>query len=118
MSLIKRTLNNDLGYRNYLRKSIQGATTKDEQAWCRYFAAEEYTACGCIVEWGCWLGSLTISTCEGLLKNTQIDKSRIYNVYDNFEWMELYENWLSDDSHKGKFKPGESFYPYYCVQVE
>ncbi len=106
-----------LGYENYLRHWIHGATTKEEQAWCRYFAAEEYTGRGCLVEWGCWLGSLTKSTCEGLLENSRIEKSGFYNVYDNFEWKEFYENWVYDKSLKGRFKPGESFYPYFCDLV-
>lgn len=87
-----------------------GATTIEEQAWCRWFAAETYTAAGAIVELGPWLGSLTASYCKGLRSNPRAAARRnIAYVYDLFEWSAIFEEWSHGTQHAGRFMPGDSF---------
>jgi hypothetical protein len=87
-----------------------GATTIEEQAWCRWFAAEVYSAQGAIVELGPWLGSLTTSYCEGLERNPgAAAREKFAFVYDLFEWSAIFEEWARDTPHAGRFSAGESF---------
>jgi hypothetical protein len=91
-----------------------GATTVEEQAWCRWFGAEVYTAKGALVELGPWLGSLTTSLCEGLVRNHRAARRRaIAHVFDLFEWSDIFEEWSRGTPHAGRFVPGESFESYY-----
>jgi hypothetical protein len=91
-----------------------GATTAEEQAWCRWFGAEAYTAQGALVELGPWLGSLTTSLCEGLARNPRAAGRReIVHVYDLFEWSEIFEEWSRGTPHAGRFVAGDSFEAYY-----
>jgi hypothetical protein len=91
-----------------------GATTAEEQAWCRWFAAEIYTAEGALVELGPWLGSLTMSLCEGLVRNPRAAQRReIAHVFDLFEWSSIFEEWSHGTPHAGRFAPGQSFEAYF-----
>ena len=91
-----------------------GATTAEEQAWCRWYGAEAYTAEGALVELGPWLGSLTLSLCEGLVRNPRASQRReIAYVFDLFEWSDIFEQWSHGTPHAGRFRPGESFEAYY-----
>ena len=93
---------------------LVGATTLEEQAWCRWFAAEVYTAAGAIVELGPWLGSLTASYCEGLLRNSRTaGRRKLAFAYDLFEWAPIYEDWSRGSRHAGRFAPGDSFEAYF-----
>ena len=87
-----------------------GATTIEEQAWCRWFAAEIFTGAGALVELGPWLGSLTLSYCEGLVRNPRARMRRkLAFVYDLFEWSAIFEEWSRGTPHAGRLKPGQSF---------
>lgn len=91
-----------------------GATTLEEQAWCRWFAAEVYTGEGALVELGPWLGSLTTSYCEGLLRNPLTpQRHEVAYVYDLFEWSGIFEEWSRGTPHAGRFAAGESFEAYF-----
>lgn len=91
-----------------------GATSIEEQAWCRWFAAEAYTADGVIVELGPWLGSLTASYCEGLRANPRAAaRGKTAYVYDLFEWSAIFEEWARGTNHAGRFRPGDSFEDYF-----
>jgi hypothetical protein len=92
-----------------------GATTAEEQAWCRWFGAEVYTGEGALVELGSWLGSLTTSLCEGLARNPRAAPRReIAYVFDLFEWSDIFEEWSRGTPHAGRFSPGDSFETYFC----
>ena len=100
----------------YLRpgRGYVGATTVEEQAWCRWFGAKIYTGEGAAVELGPWLGSLTTSLCEGLVDNPRAARRReIVHVFDLFEWSGIFEEWSRGSPHAGRFVPGESFLEYY-----
>jgi hypothetical protein len=92
-----------------------GATSLEEQVWCRWFGREIYTGNGVVVEWGPWLGSLTKSCCEGLEKNPAVlDKKKFFHVYDLFKWSQIFELWSGSSCHAGKFREGDDFYKYFC----
>jgi hypothetical protein len=91
-----------------------GLTTKEEQAWCRWFGAEAYDGRGVIVEWGSWLGSLTTSYCEGLALNASVPaRGKVAYVYDLFRWEEWCEDQVKGTEHAGKLTIGESFIDYF-----
>jgi hypothetical protein len=92
-----------------------GATTLEEQVWCRWFGREVYKGIGAVVEWGPWLGSLTQSYCEGLDNNPAVAglKKFVY-VYDLFDWSPIFEAWAKGSSHAHRFKEGEDFHDYFC----
>jgi hypothetical protein len=104
------------GFLRYLSAGPKhlGATTAEEQAWCRWFGADVYTAQGAVVELGPWLGSLTTSLCEGLVRNSRaVQRREIVYVFDLFEWSSLFEEWSRATPHAGLFAPGASFETYY-----
>jgi hypothetical protein len=91
-----------------------GLTTKEEQAWCRWYAAEVYDGRGVIVEWGAWLGSLTASYCEGLAANPRLPTHRpLAFAYDLFRWEEWCEEQVHGTEHAGKHAIGASFADYF-----
>ena len=93
-----------------------GATTVEEQAWCRWYAAEVFTGRGALVEWGPWLGSLTASYCEGLARNARVaGKKGFVHIYDLFTWSEIFEQWSAGTPHAGRFQPGDDFRDYFCA---
>lgn len=92
-----------------------GATTVEEQAWCRWYGRDIYQGNGAVVEWGPWLGSLTQSYCEGLRKNPRITgKKNFAHVYDLFKWSSIFESWSANSPHAGKFNEGDDFREYFC----
>lgn len=91
-----------------------GLTTKEEQAWCRWYGAEAYGGHGVIVEWGSWLGSLTTNYCEGLALNPRRPSAGIVAyAYDLFRWEEWCENEARGTEHAGKLAIGASFADYF-----
>lgn len=92
-----------------------GATTLEEQAWCRWFGREVYQGIGAVVEWGPWLGSLTESYCEGFEKNEALaGKNQFVHIYDLFKWVSIFESWAGNSVHAGRFREGDDFYQYFC----
>jgi hypothetical protein len=103
-------------YAEYLEPGEKrlGLTTKDEQAWCRWYGAEGYTGRGAIVEWGAWLGSLTSSYCDGLRSNSRRPDFRtVAYAYDLFRWEPWCEDEVRNTEHAGRLQVGESFADYF-----
>jgi hypothetical protein len=91
-----------------------GLTTKEEQAWCRWYGEEAYAGEGVIVEWGAWLGSLTTSYCEGLASNPRLPTTgTVAYAYDLFRWEEWCEDQVRGTEHEGRLRVGESFADYF-----
>ena len=92
-----------------------GLTTKEEQAWCRWYGAEVYEGRGVIVEWGAWLGSLTSSYCEGLTLNSRLGPTpgRVAYVYDLFQWEEWCEDQVKGTEHANTLALGQSYATYF-----
>ena len=106
------------GFRAYLAAGPKyvGATTIEEQAWCRWFGAEIYSGAGALVEFGPWLGSLTASYCEGLARNPRAaGRTKIAHVYDLFTWSRIFEEWSRGTPHAGRHAAGESFEAYFLA---
>lgn len=91
-----------------------GLTTKDEQAWCRWFGAEAYTGRGAVVEWGAWLGSLTSNYCDGLLANARRPSGVVAYAYDLFRWEQWCEDEVRGTEHAGRLRVGQSFADYFA----
>jgi hypothetical protein len=93
-----------------------GLTTKEEQAWCRWYGAEAYDGRGVIVEWGAWLGSLTTSYCEGLALNPRLPADgKVAYAYDLFRWEPWCEEQVRDSEHAGRLAVGEPFADYFAA---
>lgn len=91
-----------------------GLTTKEEQAWCRWYGAEAYGGRGVIVEWGAWLGSLTTSYCEGLALNPHLPTRRpVAYAFDLFRWEEWCEEQVRGTEHAGRLAIGATFDDYF-----
>src|SRR5689334_20065920 len=104
------------GYRAHLRDGDKylGLTTREEQAWCRWYGAEAYDGSGVLVEWGAWLGSLTTSYCEGLVRNPRLPRGRtVAYAYDLFRWEPWCEDEARGSAHAGRLTVGESFLDYF-----
>jgi hypothetical protein len=93
-------------------EKLLGATTAEEQAFCRWFA-EHGLVQGKVVEFGPWLGSLTIPTALGLSKNTRVPPGEGIETYDLFRWNEGFENWVLGTPYEGRCKPGDSYLPLF-----
>ncbi len=93
-----------------------GLTTKEEQAWCRWYGAEAYEGRGAIVEWGSWLGSLTTNYCEGLALNPRLPPAgKVAYAYDLFRWEPWCEEQVQGTEHAGRLTVGESFADYFTA---
>jgi hypothetical protein len=90
-----------------------GLTTKEEQAWCRWYGEEAYGGRGAVVEWGAWLGSLTASYCEGLARNPCLPDGTVAHAYDLFRWEDWCEEQVQGTEHAGKLRVGDSFADYF-----
>jgi len=91
-----------------------GLTTKEEQAWCRWYGAEAWSGRGAIVEWGAWLGSLTHNYCEGLMLNPRLpERGPVAYSYDLFRWEEWCEQQVAGTEHAGKLAVGAPFDDYF-----
>jgi hypothetical protein len=90
-----------------------GLTTKEEQAWCRWYGEEAYEGRGAVVEWGAWLGSLTTSYCEGLARNPRLPAGIVAHTYDLFRWEEWCEEQVRGTEHAGRLRVGASFADYF-----
>jgi hypothetical protein len=111
------------GFRAHLPSGDKrlGLTTKEEQAWCRWYGAEAWDGRGVIVEWGAWLGSLTINYCEGLVLNPAraergpilAERGPIAYAYDLFRWEEWCEEQVQGTEHAGKLTVGAPFDAYF-----
>lgn len=104
------------GFRRHLPAGEKrlGLTTKEEQAWCRWYGAEAYGGRGVIVEWGAWLGSLTTSYCEGLASRAELPPRRpLAYAYDLFRWEEWCEDQVRETAHAGKLAVGTTFDEYF-----
>lgn len=94
-----------------------GLTTKEEQAWCRWYGAEAYGGRGVIVEWGAWLGSLTTSYCEGLALHPHLPaRAPLAYAYDLFRWEEWCEEQVQGTEHAGQLAVGAPFDDYFRTQ--
>lgn len=87
-----------------------GLTSSEEQKFCTEYAANIYTGAGEIVDLGCFLGSLTKATLQGLPKNHQ---HRVY-AYDRWiveEWFLQFREWMNQNNvaMDREHKLGESF---------
>lgn len=94
------------------RVRLLGATRPEEQAFCEWFAAEHFRGEGCIVELGPWLGSLTVSTAIGLLRNPAAGTPTMH-VYDLFRWEAGSDGWAESTPFTGIYKTGDDFRPLY-----
>ena len=94
------------------RKRLPGATSLEEQAWCEWTAAERFRGDGCIVEFGPWLGSLTMPLMVGLLRNPRA-RSRTIHTYDLFQWEPGSNGWAKGTPFDRLYQPGDSFLPLY-----
>lgn len=92
-----------------------GLTTKDEQAWCRWFGAEAYAGRGAVVEWGAWLGSLTSNFCDGLRANPRRPSGVVAYAYDLFRWEQWCEDEVRGTEHACRLRIGESFADYFAT---
>jgi hypothetical protein len=104
------------GFRAHLPSGDKrlGLTTKEEQAWCRWYGAEVWSGRGVIVEWGAWLGSLTTNYCEGLMLNPELpERGPIAYTYDLFRWEEWCEEQVQGTEHAGKLTVGAPFDDYF-----
>lgn len=104
------------GFRAHLPsgEKLLGLTTKEEQAWCRWYGAEAWSGRGVIVEWGAWLGSLTTNYCAGLLANQQLPAlGTLAYAYDLFRWEEWCEDQVRGTAHAGKLAVGAPFDDYF-----
>lgn len=102
-------------YLRYLtphRKKLPGATSLEEQAYCEWFAAERFKGEGCVVEFGPWLGSLTIPTALGLVRNGGAQKKEIH-AYDLFLWEPGSNGWAAGTPFDRLYQPGDCFKPLY-----
>ncbi len=93
-------------------EKLLGATSAEEQAFCRWFA-EHGLVQGTVVEFGPWLGSLTIPTAIGLSKNTRVPPGGGIETYDLFHWNQGFENWVLGTPYEGRCKPGDSYLPLF-----
>ena len=94
------------------RRQLPGATSLEEQAWCEWAGAERFRGEGCIVEFGPWLGSLTLPLMVGLLGNSQA-KNRTIHAYDLFRWEPGSNGWAKGTPFDRLYQPGDSFLPLY-----
>lgn len=94
------------------RKRLPGATSIEEQAYCEWHAAERFKGDGCIVEFGPWLGSLTIPTALGLIRNHGARKKVIHS-YDLFLWEPGSNGWAAGTPFDRLYQPGDCFKPLY-----
>ena len=94
------------------RQRLPGATSVEEQAYCEWHAAKRFKGEGCIVEFGPWLGSLTISTALGLIQNAAAKKKEIHS-YDLFLWEPGSNGWAAGTPFDRLYQPGDCFKPLY-----
>lgn len=94
------------------RWRLLGATSREEQAWCEWAGAERFRGEGCIVEFGPWLGSLTMPLMVGLLRNPRAG-SRTIHTYDLFRWEPGSNGWAKGTPFDRLYQPGDSFLPLY-----
>lgn len=94
------------------RVRLLGATRPEEQAFCEWFASEEFRGEGCIVEFGPWLGSLTVATAIGLLRNQTVDGPSMH-VYDLFRWEAGSNGWAAGTPFEVIYQTGDDFRPLY-----
>ena len=93
-------------------RRLPGATSIEEQAYCEWMAAEQFRGDGCIVEFGSWLGSLTMRTMVGLLRNGRA-RNRTIHTYDLFRWEAGSNGWAAGTPFDRLYQPGDSFLPLY-----
>jgi hypothetical protein len=93
---------------------LLGATSLEEQAFCRWYGAHGLVGNGVVVELGPWLGSLTISTARGLAANGSVARARrIIHAFDLFLWDAGFDGWVAGTPQEGRYRPGETFLPLY-----
>ncbi|MEE2925103.1 MAG: hypothetical protein VX619_10025 [bacterium] len=85
-------------------------TTVTEQAYCELYASQLFKGNGEMIELGCWLGSLTKSLAEGLLKNEFFkDKRQLIEVMDYFKWDVVMEDWVVGTRFENRVDIGGNF---------
>jgi hypothetical protein len=94
------------------RQRLPGATSLYEQAYCEWHAATRFQGLGCIVEFGPWLGSLTMPTAAGLLQNSRATRKKIHS-YDLFLWEPGSNGWAAGTPFDRIYQPGDCFKPLY-----
>jgi hypothetical protein len=93
-----------------LNSQLLGMTSKSEQEYCAGYGREIYSGAGEVVDLGCWLGSMTISLLEGLLKNPAfIESERKVYAYDLFIWFEWMNESTAGTDLLSKYKEGDNF---------
>ena len=87
---------------------IYGMTNLSEQKYFEFYASEEYSGVGEIVDLGSWMGSTTIPLAKGLKnnKNCKNKKDRIH-AFDRFIW----KSWMNgrNQGTMKEYQPGDSF---------
>jgi len=97
-----------------ITEELLGMTSREEQAYLRWYARDTYQGEGEIVDLGCWMGSSTVPLALGLADNPRVpDKAERIHAYDIFTWEEWMEWTVVGSPLAGRYRPGDSFLDEY-----
>lgn len=98
--------------------NLLGMTSQEERSYVKYYAQNDYTAQGEIVDLGCWLGSLTLPLILGLEKNKQINSTQIkIHAYDLFRWKSWMNAEVVGTNLENKYENEDSFLDAFLTQI-
>jgi len=93
-----------------IAEELLGMTSREEQAYLRWYAKEAYDGDGEIVDLGSWMGSSTVPLALGLQDNPRVrDKAQRIHAYDIFTWEDWMDGSVAGSALAGRYRPGDSF---------
>jgi hypothetical protein len=91
-----------------------------EREYLQYFAREEYSGMGAIVDLGCWMGSSTVALADGVRQHSDLRiRAKRVHAYDIFLWQE----WMTqlryfDSTPQARYKIEDSFFDEFLRLTE
>ncbi|MBL1210356.1 hypothetical protein [Geminocystis sp. GBBB08] len=98
--------------------NLLGMTSQEERSYVKYYAENDYTGQGEIVDLGCWLGSLTLPLILGLNNNKQVNSTDIkIHAYDLFRWKSWMNLEVIGTDLENKYQNEDSFLDSFLAQI-
>lgn len=103
--------------KNAGQRSAFAMNTPAERAYVQWAAQDYYQGSGCIVELGCWLGSLTNYLCAGLTANPHVAEKKPVYVYDRFQWTSIMNDYLATTEHSERYGEGDDYSDFFTERM-
>lgn len=96
-----------------------GMTSTEERSYAKYYAENDYTGQGEIVDLGSWLGSLTLPLVIGLNNNSHVNNKQIkIHTYERFIWKKWMNEEVKNTPLENKYNDEDNFLDSFIEQIK